>query len=336
MATKFPHVVNHAHEPSYSDNIDALKANILHQHQKSSSNHDHDSQEIIRILGGMNKILTDYLTSNDIGLNREQLIKLQNVLNTNNVIIPDPNSKTENDGPLIYTFNINDTYHHYLFGDKIASKIIHFAYHKCGVIFIAILIAIWNFWFYVFGPSPGWYKYKLIVFGAAFIQATLSALCVNKTVFIKSIQHFVFWFKTIVSIEQAICYFIWRYIMIKDREATYINVFGDIFGHLTLISCVIFFSCIDGHRSPKKVTIAFGLILSTFLTVQSVFYSFFFDQEMQSMVIIGSIKFSVISIYASTLRALSIFLWKQTILMILKGDKCVNIRHSPKIRWIEK
>ena len=140
---------------SHSDSIDisTLKSNILSQYQasKSHSNHDHDSQEIIAILGGIDKIVTDYLTSNEHQLSRDQLIKLQKTLNSNKLIPSDPKSKIENDDQLIYTFNIKDTYNHYLFGDNIASNIIHYTYNKYLLIFFVVLSLIYWTWFYVFG-----------------------------------------------------------------------------------------------------------------------------------------------------------------------------------------
>ena len=134
MAAAFRDSINLSYIPSKSDDagidISTLKANILYQHQQSSSNHDHVSQEIVAILGGIDNILTHYLTSNDIKLNRDQLSQLQDTLNSNTLIVSDPKSKFENNTQLTYTYNINDTYHHYFFGDKSASNIIHYTFHK--------------------------------------------------------------------------------------------------------------------------------------------------------------------------------------------------------------
>ena len=63
--------------------------------------------------------MTHYLTSNDIKLNRDQIGQLQDTLNSNTLIVSDPKSKIENNAQLTYTYNINDTYHHYFLEIKL-------------------------------------------------------------------------------------------------------------------------------------------------------------------------------------------------------------------------
>ena len=301
-------------------------------------NHDQNTQEIIAILGGIEQVLTNHLTSSDIKVTTDQLVKLQHTLNSNNLIPSDPKSKIEHDGQLIYTFNRNDTYHHYFFGNKIGSYIVKRTFNKPSLALIAILITIWTSWHNIFGVTDTYYIYKLIAFIIIFLYALFVSLSVNKTVFTRSIQHFVFWFKTIISIAQAIFNFILRYVMLKDRQTTCINIFGDVFLQLAFISFIINYSAIDGHQASKAAKFVFGMILSLLLTYYSVFFSLFVDQDEleKSMVIIGSIQISIIAFHASALRALSIFLWRQTMLIIIQGDKCVNLQYSPKIVWMDE
>ena len=342
MATALSHPVAHLCVPSNSDNIDisTLKTNILYQ--QSQCNPDHASQEIIAILGGINKILTDFLTSNDIKLTKDQLIKLQNTLNSHNLIVSDPKSKTENVDQLTYTFNINDTYHHYFFGNEIGSKIVHYVYSKIALIaftFVLMLKEIWVFLQYLGNQTlnTSWYLCILSVNTLIFIYIILFTLCINKTVFIRSIKHFVFWFKTIITVEQIICYFILKYLMNNhgNDEISYADVISDILVHLSLVLCIMNYSAIDGHHVNKRLMITAGIIVSVYHAVTAVLWSLFANQDEMTIVTIGPLQISIASLYASALRTLSIFLCKQTILLILKKDKCVNIRHSPKIKWVD-
>ena len=152
----------------------------------------------------------------------------------------------------------------------------------------------------------------------------------------KSIKHFVFWLKTITAIELCIFDFILRYVMIKDRQSTYVNIFGDIFFYVVIVLIVINFSGIDGHHAINRFKIVLGMVISMYFTIVTIQVSLFYDEDiMQSMVIIGGLQFSIASLYAGALRILTIFLWKQTILMMVKRDRCVNIRHSPRIKWVD-
>ena len=222
-----------------------------------------------------------------------------------------------------------------MFGDEIASRMLRFTHHKITAAITMTLAVIWRIFLVFFGHNYVYYLGKLIIFCYLFIYTILVSLCINKTIFISSIKHFVFWFKTVASIELAVSYFILRYIMIKDREATCINIFGDIFSQLTAVLSIINFSAIDGHQMRKCIKIACVITFSILYTSYAVNASLLYDQYERSMVVLGPFQVSIASLNAGAFRALSIFLWKQTILMMLKGDRCVNIRHSPKIKWVE-
>ena len=133
----------------------------------------------------------------------------------------------------------------------------------------------------------------------------------------------------------SISYFSLRYVIMEDRDKTYINIVGDILVQINTVLMIINYSAIDAHHLSKPIKILCGLAFSGMLTLMAIQYSLFRNEYEQSIVFIGSIHFSVSSFYASALNSLSIFFWKQTILLMTKGKKCVNIRHSPRIRWVD-
>ena len=125
MAAKEAHSVriDSFSKPNNSVSKKAALLAMLEQHQ--SNNYDLD--QIGLILGGAEKILRDYLSSNDIEMNEEQLTQIEKVITSRNAIKRTPKSMDEiNDSQSItYTFNSNQTFYHHLFEKKTATKIIH-------------------------------------------------------------------------------------------------------------------------------------------------------------------------------------------------------------------
>ena len=101
---------------------------MLDQHKSNS----YDLEQIAFIFGGAEKILHDYLSSNDIPLNDHQLTQIEKIIISQNPIKCNPKSMDEmNDSQSItYTFNVNETYYHYLFNKQTATKIVHTIYNR--------------------------------------------------------------------------------------------------------------------------------------------------------------------------------------------------------------
>ena len=376
--------------------INTLNARVLSRHQKhQSENRDYQNpDDIIAILGGVNKILTDYLSSNDINLTIDQLNKLQDVINstmdddddgdvlrmtsptlpsvptslvaiqigddylteperstdskdstqvqqqkTDTSIVlakqPTNRNKLEDNMDLTYSFSTMASIHHYFWNDEKANKMIYYAYHKVTVLIsICLLLAI-TIWDYGFGVDDGYLTFKCIGYGIISIHAIFVSLCINKAAFKLCAHHFVFWFKTLVSIEAAILHFLIRYVFVKDREPSFVNILGDIFLQFVFVAVVIAYSSIDGHHVSRTTKIFIGVAISAKVSFDALHFSLFRHFDDRDLMRIGQFEFSTLSLYASALRALSIFLWKQTFSVIKKKDKCIIIRHSPKIRWLE-
>lgn len=101
------------------------------------------------------------------------------------------------------------------------------------------------------------------------------------------------------------------------------------------ILLITIFSSLDGYASSNAFKSVFGLVMSLVYTGAAIYYTFIHRQTNPAILYITSELFIWLgSIIASGYRVFSIFLWKQTILIIMKEDKCVNIRHSPSIECI--
>ena len=99
---------------------------------------------------------------------------------------------------------------------------------------------------------------------------------------------------------------------------------------------VIIYSSIDGYDISIKLKIFYGISIAVLCSFSAINRTFAVQENDDSMIYItSSINFSVLSQIAGDLRVLSIFFWRQTILLFLKKDKCINIRHSPNLKWIK-
>ena len=82
-----------------------------------------------------------------------------------------------------------------------------------------------------------------------------------------------------------------------------------------------------------------GIWLSIGLSVGALYYTFVyvheFNNEKATVNLFGNVGFFLPSIQASALRILALFIWKQTILTIIRKDECINIRFAPYIEWID-
>ena len=323
---------------SRSDNNFTKKASllaILDQHQSNSYN----LEQIAFIFGGAENILRDYLSSNDMLLNDEQLTQIEQIITSQNPIKRTPKSMDEmNDSQSItYTFNKNETYYHYLFNKQTATKIVNTIYYIWWIVFnlcIGASIIIWD----LVGRNSWYYVYSLIVRSYSVLYIISSLLTMNRKVFKKSIGHFVFWFKILTCIQGSICYIILNFWIIKQIPITPISLISEILYLLAFNCLILMFCAIDCFQLSRKVKIFIGFAISIVLTAYAIEDTFMLEEEIRSMSTIhfnSWLRLSIGSLYASSSRVLCIFLWKQTILLLLKKGRCVNIRYSPYINWVK-
>lgn len=128
-----------------------------------------------------------------------------------------------------------------------------------------------------------------------------------------------------------------RYVIEKDEwDFTFLGIATHTCIWLLSILLITIFSSLDGYSASRGFKFTLGLLMSLLFTIIAIHSSFTYQKEDSSIIHIGKhLFFSLRSMQASGLRVLSIFLWKQTILTIIKKDKCINIRHSPFIKWID-
>ena len=321
------------------DNNFAKKASLLAMLQQHQSN-SYDLEQIALILGGVEKILYDYLSSNDIALNNDQLTQIGQVLTAKNPIKRTLQSMDEinNSQSITYTFNVNETYYHYLFDKATATKIVKTVSNIYLVAFTVFIASFNGLCAFILGNKlPYWYyTFSLIAQTYLIIHYILLLLTMNRKVFKKSLGHFVFWLKILTSVQQSICSLVLDY-GFQHTESKLIVFFVKVWRIMQLNLVILMFSAIDCFQLSRKLKILLGFGFFVPLTVYAIHVTFLMEEEIISMSTIyfnSWLKVSVGSLFASATRVLYIFLCKQTVLLLLKKDKCTSIRYSPYIKWV--
>lgn len=117
--------------------------------QQSSTNATYDSNDIIAILGGVDKILRDYLSSTDMKLDTSQLTKIAKITTPNPEMQLDQNNNRQR---IVYTFSTKNTFYHAWFEQHIASRIINILCSKY-LVPIWVLMSLVNGFCYIMASS---------------------------------------------------------------------------------------------------------------------------------------------------------------------------------------
>eukprot|EP01084_Bolivina_argentea_P079352 143959_1 len=315
----------------------------IHQQQLAhNKNNSNNSNKLIEILGGIDQILIDYLSShNQMHLNQTQLQQIHATITSqpdDNFLMVTQQTHTSN-----YCLNICDTLIQDKFGIVTGTKIIQFLFNKLLILILALLHIVYRIWdIKMFGTwyngvsAALFFEYRIIVVSMGMIWYLSVLLSVNQKALKLSCQTFVFWFKIVtiikISIEDFILVYVTNYFG-KDVMAT-LDVIGNVELHLAIILLIAIIGSIDGYNITLKTKLLLGIVISLYFSIWTIYITFTLKENDKSKIIIGhNIQYSVLSSWISGYQMLSIFLWKQTILLIWNKDKAVNISHHPTILW---
>ena len=332
--------------------------NVLSLHKETLSNPKttENIQDIIDAIGGIDKILDDYLTTPQLKLPDTQLNKIHQILSstdTNQAISqvtinksgnnPHKDSSLEdNNDPntLYYTFSDKDTYLHLILGYKKAERVKSILHSKLCQI-IVTLTAMSYLLFRQIAPDTLFSIYIIACniliwwpFGIAWITSS------NIKGFKLIIWTFEFWFKVVYAIicgSLQIYYFTvsdrysnWQYPILGQLSTAFVGI--DLIGIVIIISL---FDALNTNRFYKMSIAGFFGLVVTFLSITT---QLALDPENDdSVVSIVGRKISLWTLIISTWRILAIFSWKQAISTYLatrkSKNKSVMIVNYPSIRW---
>eukprot|EP01084_Bolivina_argentea_P295835 509453_1 len=330
-------------------NMTITKKSVYELHQQRLSNginNEDNSLLIMNILGGIDNILTNYLTDkNNLNITNNTLLQINQMLITPQKYKNANTSKTstkitatkhneQTDNSFFYTFNINNTFLHHVFGNEKAEKILNVIHSKITQYIISLSVIIWII---------------LIIIGEGLISAIYFIICwsfltipymlfwilsSNRHAFYLIIKSFEFWLRVVYGAILAILIGIYY-----QHNVSTVNIIiywiYNIIAMITIILTTIYISIFDAVKITKTYKIAISVICSGVMVFTSIYWQFLLSEKYDYIVYIpvtnGSLSFY--SMISSAARILGIFFCKQAVLAIIRNEKAVTIKHTPIIKW---
>lgn len=238
---------------------------------------------------------------------------------------------------LTYTYKISNNLIYKILSPKIetASIIIQIIFSKITFMVLSIL----NIANTILGnvALDNTTIFGVVVYCLIMIWYIAILLSVNIKIFKSALRAFLFWFKVLSAIKANILEFALIYgyqIYGDDVGYSPLQIVYDIIGLINWTLLIMIFCVIDGIYIKRKWKILWSCLVSLYITYLAIYRTLKAPVIDTSVIEIASnLSFSLYHSYVSDLRVLALFLWKQTVLLILKPGKSINIKRSPFIKW---
>ena len=306
------------------------KKEVNDLHQQYLENGGTHSQvnilEFVRIIGGIDKILNQYLTNESLSLSTRRLEHLYDLLwsLTNERIQGKEDSELIPDDLIRYTFNENHTYLHHFYGQSVADKMINILNHKIIIFILISSILTWIAIAIIYGNTIIYPIYAIPIAGCIWMPFTMIWLLFANISAIKLItKTFEFWFKLAYIIVFVVSYEIdwWSF---QNISLKYMWI---LYGIICIV--VIFsLSILDAYNIKRIYKLSMTTLVAIMLSVLSILCQFTMQCGSETIISLTSIQHSATWI-------LAIFLWKQAILIMVRKDKTMTMNYTPCVRWIK-
>eukprot|EP01084_Bolivina_argentea_P179889 310822_1 len=295
---------------------------------------------ILNAIGGIDKVLEDYLTIKQLQLTKQQLNQIHSILLSNNNSQNKVKSNTKPAEDLYYTFSDIDTYLHTLLGAKKANQIVHIIHNKYFQIFLLFIIVGYFLFRLFFGThSLTFTIYCIFVSLFCIPFSAVWTLSSDKQALKIIIKSFEFWFKVTYAFICGLLQLIYFYgLKWNEWQHPYIQLCSTIFVALDIISVIACIGLIDAAHINKYwivgVSGGMGLMFSFLVITNQLALDPLSDD---SVINIASYSFSLMELIISAWRILAIFSFRQSFstLWMIKthNDRCISITYHPFIIW---
>lgn len=312
----------------------------------SNSTHDHVTDEIVRALGGIDKMLNEYIRitrkyENEELLSGSEMQKIADIISA----VPAAPAETiydklyEKAGLRDNTFHLSssDTVWHSIFTEHTADRILAALFSKYTIAIVTTAFIVW----FVGGSlivDPLLRTMTTLTMQSILVVFLVSTiLSCNIASLLLILTTFDFWMKVGYSITLAITLCIlltmrrWAWV---DQEGVLVTAYITTVINILLI---INLALIEGFHGNWKVSFIFGLIVSLSYSFAAILVTFdVFDLEAQELDLWFGFTINLIELLGSCYRVLSLFLWKQTLMAAYtRGEECISIYMSPYIKWTD-
>eukprot|EP01084_Bolivina_argentea_P155399 270802_1 len=300
----------------------------------NDTKNDHNTIKLVNILGGIDKILSEYLSSqHQIDLTQMQLDEIHEVITSNEYV-----NGTKS---IVYTFKTNNTFIHHIFEEQAAMKIINFIHSKITIACLLCMGVVFWIWDNIdasgFAWNASYFIYQIFTAIIATTWLIFFLLTSNIAAFLLSCKSFLVWFKILTSLKLSVIYLVLlRYFKVwGEIDASNISFAGSIVAQLDIVLFVMVCCVIDSICMSRKLKISFVIVNTLYWTSNTIFTLFSPAPNIAHahIIITKDIYISLWELLRSSVQLLTIFFWRQTIALIRKPRRCINIKSSPIMKW---
>ena len=319
---------------SASDGISKESLYNIHQSQLSNqqTNEAHTHQ-LVMVLGGIDNILSHYLApESNIDLFQIQISQINDILANSNNHVAAAETDNENETKTL-EFNSSNTFLHKFLRPESVQKMIHIVSSQLSIAIISMMTIM----LCALAAIAHFLRNHDIIESARLVYwiiMTLWGLPVLLTMNIKafrlSIKQFIFWFKIGAGVQYSVSLFL-EYDQLDWKS---VKGCSRVYEILCMFLVILAFCTMDGFHVRRRTKIIFSIVIATVVTIGTI------DELSRSSMNPGWIQItsnwsiSLKSVRLDAMKVLSIFTWRQVLLLMLKSNKCVNIQKSPYLKWV--
>eukprot|EP01084_Bolivina_argentea_P153593 267817_1 len=331
---------------------------ILHQtHTKqleSGQNNKQNELQILAALGGIDDVLSTYLTNSDITLRSQTIKTIYQIIDPqqSTTIRSDPKANEEinsiNKKPDVsISLDPSDNFLRSKFGESAALQIEEFLYNKYVILLIGFLNTVWMILDYLYFEDGNNIFYPVYTFVLAITCCipffVLCAMSMNRVTTKMIVKTFDFWAKIVYVILWKFSGFLY-YFVLKGYQYKNIALWRitGITQMFSFTSFVLMLGLLDGLHSRKLLKNVFGSMASfywLYVSLNAQFLSYSNNGQDDSILrLFGNVQISLLNMLSRSTRILFIFTVKQWIMMLYgeyraTHSTAASITIKPYFKW---
>eukprot|EP01083_Nonionella_stella_P038414 104517_1 len=328
---------------------------------KTFNRHNNDCNilHIVKIIGGIDKILSDYLSQTDpitshLILNDNQISQIHTLLSLphqrpllplTKISTSQTNiSQSENKSAHIYYFDETDTFLGSLLSFHSEQRVLSILHNAILQVLLCVSIIAHVTLGMIMHKGEISLVYPIWTIGITGVlwlpYSILWMLSANRQGCTLIIHSFEFWFKLVYAIAYNVTLFWYDFGLHYNRwrhpEMKILASFCIAICNVLVIVCISMF---DAFNINIKWKITLSTLLAVLYSLNATITQFVDIRMDDSLITISQYNtLSLRSLTVSACRILAIFLWKQAILTYARSrsNQCILIKHTPYIVWNKK
>lgn len=311
----------------------------------SNTDHDEHTLQIVDALGGIDKILNEYIRVTRVH-DEEQLLddmamqQIASIISLNEEplsVYEKVYARAQLKGDTFHLSRSDTLLHSIGCNHCLVDKLMSFLLSKYVLICTWAAAAVWVPLVALYGAVHAGNRESLWLFLMQFILLCvyiiywlLVILCCNVSVFQMVLLSFDFWIKVLYSVSLAVAEALYQRQFEYEPETQYIQYMYSVIR----LCIVIAVSLIEGYRVSWGIKFGMALCMSAIYSYWALYYTLYHDGEELSVLISSGVSVELLAWIGSAYRIVSLFLWKQALMAAYtRGEWCICIYLSPYLQW---